>query len=100
MQRALFDEGYIYVGVPPLYKVCICIGINLRDFEEYYTVKSIVFAKMTRLRGESKQNIAMMMLNLKCSRVPSLQMHLTTFRGLKVSMNIMKLRFIWFPAYW
>jgi len=21
LQRALFDEGYIYVGVPPLYKV-------------------------------------------------------------------------------
>jgi DNA gyrase/topoisomerase IV subunit B len=23
LQRALFDEGYIYVGVPPLYKVCL-----------------------------------------------------------------------------
>ncbi|CAL5422111.1 unnamed protein product [Camellia sinensis] len=46
VKRALFDEGCIYVGVPPLYKV---------------------------LRGERKHIIAMMMQNENSYKVPSLK---------------------------
>lgn len=85
MQRALFDEGFIYVGVPPLYKVCLPLCWNQSASILNNQVKfPLPFSEMSRLKGGSKHTTAMMILNWESFRNLSLQMHHTTFRGSKV----------------
>lgn len=82
LQRALFDEGCIYVGVPPLYKVYFLSDVVLTAYVFYCPL--MFYLEFFRLRGENKYTTAMMMQNLKRSSVPSLQMHHITYRGSKV----------------
>lgn len=92
LQRALFEEGCIYVGVPPLYKVWFprnSFFLNKLFFFLWLSIGSIFsFVWVFRLRGESRHTIASMMQNSETSRVHFLQMHHITFRGSKVRLSI------------
>lgn len=43
LQRALFDEGCIYVGVPPLYKVCVSLLMTKMPFPSKVCYKNVSF---------------------------------------------------------